>query len=165
MLKIKKNIIKKDLVLIGAGHANIEVIKYIGKLKLEGLRITLISNNYYTTYSGMVPGYIEGVYNWNEINIDLIKLSVQFNVNIIIAEILEISAKENRVFLKKRPPVEFDYLSINLGIVSNIKNIYGAKENAFFLKPISEIKNTVFSILKSQSKILLYGWGCRCQYL
>ncbi len=160
MLKIKKNIIKKDLVLIGAGHANIEVIKYIGKLKLEGLRITLISNNYCTTYSGMVPGYIEGVYNWNEINIDLIKLSIQFNVNVIIGEILEISAKENRIFLKKRPPVEFDYLSINLGIVSNIKNIYGAKENAFFLKPISEIKNTVFSILKSQSKnIVIVGGG------
>ena len=50
----------------------------------------------------MVPGYIEGVYNWNEINIDLIQLSVKFNINIIIAKILEISAKENKVFLKDR---------------------------------------------------------------
>ena len=54
MLKIKKNIIKKDLVLIGAGHANIEVIRYLGKLKLEGLRITSNFKNYNTTYSGMV---------------------------------------------------------------------------------------------------------------
>ena len=74
MHKIQNNIIKKDLVLLGAGHSNIEVIRYFGKLKLKGLRITLISKNTFATYSGMVPGFIEGKYKWNEINIDLIKL-------------------------------------------------------------------------------------------
>ena len=48
----------------------------------------------------MVPGYIEGIYKWDEINIDLILLSLKFNVNIIVAEILKISAKENKVFLR-----------------------------------------------------------------
>ena len=160
MLKIKKNIIKKDLVLIGAGHANIEVIRYLGKLKLNGLRITLISKNYNTIYSGMVPGYIEGIYEWDEINIDLIQLSLKYNINIIVAEVLKISAKENKVFLKDRAPIEFDLLSINLGIVSNTKNIVGANKNAFFLKPISEINNTLTSILNSQSKnIVIVGAG------
>ena len=50
--------------MLGAGHTDIEVIKYLGNLKLDGLRITLISKNYNTAYSGMVPGYIEGIYNW-----------------------------------------------------------------------------------------------------
>ena len=39
MLKIKDNIVKKDLILIGAGHSHIEVIKYLGKRKLHGLRL------------------------------------------------------------------------------------------------------------------------------
>ena len=83
----------------------------------------------------MVPGYIEGIYNWEEINIDLIQLSYQYNINIIISEVLKISAKENKIFLKNRPPIKFDFLSINLGIRSNIKNnIHGAKENALFPK-------------------------------
>jgi selenide,water dikinase len=160
MLKIKKNIIKKDLVLIGAGHANIEVIRYLGKRKIDGLRITLISKNYNTTYSGMVPGYIEGIYEWDEINIDLIQLSLKYNINIIVAKVLKISSKENKVFLKDRAPIEFDLLSINLGIISNTKNILGANRNAFFLKPISEINNTLTSILNSQSKnIVIVGAG------
>ena len=112
MLKTKKNVTKKDLILIGAGHANIEVIKYLGRLKLQGLRITLVSKNFYTTYSGMVPGYIEGIYSWDEINIDLIKLSYQYNINIIVAEAINISAKEKKIYLKDRAPMKFDFLSI-----------------------------------------------------
>ena len=41
MLKIKKNVIKKDLILLGAGHANIEVIKYLGKMKFFQLSFLL----------------------------------------------------------------------------------------------------------------------------
>ena len=104
MLKIKKNIIKKDLVLIGAGHANIEVIRYLGKLKLDGLRITLISKNYNTTYSGMVPGYIEGIYEWDEINIDLIQLSLKYNINIIVAKVLKYHQKKIKFFLRIELP-------------------------------------------------------------
>ena len=52
----------------------------------------------------MVPGYIEGIYEWDEINIDLIQLSLKYNINIIVAKVLKISAKENKVFLKNRPP-------------------------------------------------------------
>ena len=85
--------------MLGAGHANIEVIKYCN-LKLDGLRITLISKNYNTTYSGMVPGYIEGIYNWEDINIDLIQLSYQYNINIIISEVLKYQQKREKYFLK-----------------------------------------------------------------
>ena len=65
--KNKKKIIEKDLILLGAGHSNIEVLRYFGKNPLNGIRITLINNTYTSTYSGMIPGYIQGTYDWDNI--------------------------------------------------------------------------------------------------
>ena len=47
-----------DLVLIGGGHSNLSVIMELSKKPLKGNRITLISNEIDTPYSGMIPGFI-----------------------------------------------------------------------------------------------------------
>lgn len=160
MLKIKDNIVKKDLILIGAGHSHIEVIKYLGKRKLNGLRITLIAKDAYATYSGMVPGYIEGEYTWSQINIDIVKLALKNNVRVIIDEAVKISGKNKIVYLKNHPFIEYDFLSINTGIESSKNNIEGAKEFAYCLKPISEIKSAIKSIIKAKEpKIVIVGAG------
>ena len=160
MIKSKDNIVKKDLVLVGAGHSHTEVIKYLGKLNLSGLRITLISKSHYCTYSGMVPGFIEGQYSWSEINIDIVKLSFRNNVRLILNEVVKISGKNKKVYLKNNSFIEFDFLSINIGIESNKNNVDGAKDYAYALKPISEIENTINSIaLTKQNKIAIVGAG------
>ena len=88
--KNKKNIIKKDLVLLGAGHSNIEVLKKFGTKPIDGLRLTLISNSYFSTYSGMIPGYLQGIYDWNEINIDLVKLCRVYGHRLIISNVIKL---------------------------------------------------------------------------
>ena len=163
-LKENKNVIKKDLVLLGAGHSNIEVLKRLGMRPLNGLRVTLVSNKLVATYSGMVPAYIEGEYKWENINIDLFHLCNHFNHRLIISEIIKIDKKKKIVFLYNRPPINYDILSINLGIKSNDSNIMGAKNYAFSLKPISNIKETIdslweFNIRNPDNNIVLIGAG------
>ena len=65
--------ITNDLVLIGGGHSHLSVIMELSKKPLKGNRITLISNEIDTPYSGMIPGFIEGIYSWRESHIDLFK--------------------------------------------------------------------------------------------
>ena len=139
----KNNIIKKDLVLLGAGHSNIEVLRYFGKNPINGIRLTLINNSYTSTYSGMVPGFISGVYSWNEVNIDLVKLCNNFSHRLVIAKISKINTKTNTVYLHNRPEIKDDFLSINLGIKSNTDDIEGAELYCIKLKPISLILSLI----------------------
>ena len=162
--KKKINVIEKDLVLLGAGHANIEVLRKLGMNTLKGLRVTVISNKYLSTYSGMVPSYIEGNYTWNEINTDLVQLCNNYSHRLIISSITKVDIVKKLIYLKNRPPICYDLLSINLGIQSDKSKISGSNKYALKLKPISEIKNTIDKILtfnksKPQNKVVLIGAG------
>ena len=65
----------KHLVLLGGGHAQISVLKSLIMNPIEGLRITLVSRDVMTPYSGMLPGYLEGQYHEDDITIDLSHLA------------------------------------------------------------------------------------------
>ena len=164
-MKNKKiNITKKDIILVGAGHANIEVLRAFANKPLHGYRITLISDKSMAIYSGMVPGYIAGRYSLEEICIDLVKLSYRLNFRLIIAKVQNISALKKLIYLDKRPAISFDYLSINLGIMSKTSSIEGAKKYAISLKPISQIETKLSKITRIKSStinksIVLIGAG------
>ena len=162
--KNKKNIIKKDLVLLGAGHSNIEVLKKFGTKPIDGLRLTVISNSYFSTYSGMLPGYLQGIYDWNEINIDLVKLCRVYGHRLIISNVIKIDTKNNLVFLENRPSINYDFLSINLGIKTDSSKIKGAEKNCLKLKPISSIKENFdklleFNKVNKNNDIVIIGAG------
>ena len=164
ILNEKKNVLEKDLVLLGAGHANIEVLRKLGMNPQKGLRVTIISNKYLSTYSGMIPSYIEGNYNWNEINTDLAQLCNNYSHRLIISSITKVDTVKKLVYLKNRPPICYDLLSINLGIQSDKSKIIGSDKFALQLKPISEIKKTIDKILtfnksSPENTVVLIGAG------
>ena len=159
MFKQEEIQINNDLVLIGGGHSHIILMMELSKKPIQGNRITLISNEIDTPYSGMIPGFIEGIYNWRETHIDLYKLCFKLNIRFIHSEVLEISAINKEIILKQRPKIKFDVLSINTGIKSNNKTIKGALKYCVPVKPISKLSNNFLTEIKKNNNIAFIGGG------
>ena len=129
-----------DLVLLGGGHANIQVLKMMAMNPLGGLRITLISDQTHSPYSGMIPGYLAGYYLYEDCHFDLRRLCEELGLRFIKAKIIGIDPQRKKIRLENRADISYDCASINVGIEPRpIEKL--AHESAFKiipLKPISQ---------------------------
>ncbi len=71
---------KRDVIIVGGGHASIPLIKRAKRWIDRGVSVTLITSSQYLYYSGMVPEYLGGVYEREQVRIDLQALCLAHDV-------------------------------------------------------------------------------------
>ena len=130
--------ITQDLVLIGGGHSHAIALKKFGMSPMPGVKLTLITDVMHTPYSGMLPGYVAGLYSFDDCHIDLRPLAQFAQARLLHDRAVGLDLAQNRVLLANRPPIAFDLLSIDIGSTPAVSNIPGAKEHAIPVKPISQ---------------------------
>ncbi len=109
----------RDLVLLGGGHSHVQVLKSFAMKPLPGVRLTVVSREVLTPYSGMLPGHVAGLYTQRDMHIDLGPLSRVAGARLIADEVTALDLSAGQVSLADHPPLRFDRLSINTGAVPN----------------------------------------------
>ena len=125
-----------NLVFIGGGHSHVIAIKEWGKKKMAGVKVTLISNVKYTPYSGMLPGFIAGYYDYEDTHINLEKLAQFAGIELIIDEVIDIKPEKKKVICQSSKIIDFDVLAIDIGSTPQKTEIKGAKLYTIPAKPI-----------------------------
>ncbi len=146
----------RDLVLVGGGHSHVQVLKSFGMRPLPGTRLTIISREVHTPYSGMLPGYVAGFYPWRDIHIDLGPLARFAGARLIADEVVGLDTQTRRLQLLAHPDLHYDVLSINAGAVPE-----GAG-HGIPVKPIGQflpLLHTVQADARAGERVVLIGGG------
>ena len=157
--------VTKDLVLVGGGHSHVGVLKGFGTRPMPGVRLTLITRDIHTPYSGMLPGLIAGHYEYDETHIDLGPLSQFAGARLYPDEAVGLDHDSKRILCRSRPPVPYDLVSINIGSTPTLDPVPGAAESVVPVKPIgnflsrwAEVRQRVLA-RAARTRIAVVGAG------
>src|SRR5271166_1823905 len=128
--------INQDLALVGGGHAHVHVLKSFGMRPVPGVRVTLVTRDVETPYSGMLPGYVAGHYSLDECHIDLGRLARFAGARLIRDEAVGLDRANCALLCDAHPPIRYDVLSIDIGSTPRSDDVPGAAEHAIAVKPI-----------------------------
>ena len=137
---------RQHLVLVGGGHAHVQVIKALNKQsRPQHLDVTLIDIQESASYSGMVPGCLSNIYSAEDTLLHLRPLAQWAGIKFIKDRVVDIDLDNNKLYLQHSDdndnhPIPFDAISIDIGSTSRgLLQTKGAKQYTLPTRPISEL--------------------------
>lgn len=105
-------------MLIGAGHAHVEVLRRFRLQPDPSIRLTVVTPGPETTYSGMVPGYVAGHYSRSDTKIRVDRLTTFEGCLAIFQSAVELNADARSVSLADGNEISGDIISVDVGAVA-----------------------------------------------
>ena len=126
----------RDVVLVGAGHAHVEVLRSFARERPANVQLTLITRADKTPYSGMLPGLIAGHYQPDDMQIDIGPLARQSGARVILTDAVGLDASVGQVLCRNGLRIRYDVVSLDIGSTPNTQGVPGAGAHAIPVKPI-----------------------------
>ncbi len=105
----------KRLILVGGGHAHVQVLKDWINAPIPNVELILISLGAKAAYSGMVPGWLAGLYSFEDISIDVAALARRAAARFIADEVTSVDSSKQVLHLRHSDALIYNVLSINIG--------------------------------------------------
>ena len=107
------------IVLIGAGHAHVEVLRSFRIRPEPHVHLTLLTKSKAAPYSGMVPGYVAGHYSRSDIDIQVDRLAEFEHCKAVYGRVVRLEANSRSMMLSDGNEVVGDIISIDVGAVTD----------------------------------------------
>lgn len=105
----------KHLVLAGAGHAHLHILKALAAHQWPDVQVTLISPYARQIYSGMLPGWMAGHYTLDQCAAILEPLIRAAKVRLIQDSVTSLNAKRRFIQTMQSGNIAYDALSLDTG--------------------------------------------------
>jgi selenide,water dikinase len=123
-------------VLVGGGHAHVQVLRRFAMEPPRNARLTVVLDVPIAAYSGMVPGFVAGQYAAHELEIDVVPLARRAGARVVLGRAIAIDPGKGRVVIEGRAAIRYDVASINVGSSVAGLELPGVKEYALSTRPI-----------------------------
>lgn len=143
----------KRVLLVGAGHAHLVVLRALKRAPLYGARVAVVSPHPKQIYSGMLPGLIAGHYTLDEVQVDVAGLAEHAYADFVQGSVVALDAERRRAKLDAGDDIAYDYVSLNAGSLVDVST--PGSEQALPIKPFENFVRK----LRAPRKVALAGAG------
>ncbi len=141
---------RKNLVLVGGGHAHLTVLLNLANYVQRGHRVTIIGPSPYHYYSGMGPGMLSGIYRPREVRFHVKKMVQDRGGTFLEDRVMRIDAENRILFLQSEKQIPYDVVSFNTGSEVPLHLILSTKqENIIPVKPVINLLKARRLIVKN----------------
>jgi selenide,water dikinase len=126
----------KRLLLIGAGHAHLHVLRALAARPLPDTQVTLVSPYPAQVYSGMLPGWIAGAYRVDDFAIPIAPLAAAADAVFVPAAVAALDLAARTATTGDGDTLGFDVVSLDIGPVLP-DALPGLREHALGIRPIN----------------------------
>jgi pyridine nucleotide-disulfide oxidoreductase family protein len=134
----------KRLVLLGGGHAHVEVLRSLAENPGARPEVTVVTPFPRLIYTGMVPGVIAGHYRLDECAIAIDELAQRAGAGFVQSRVSLVNPRARDVMCADGGVIAYDVLSIDVGSHPVIGAASGVEKHAVAVRPLED---------------LMKGWG------
>lgn len=152
------------LVLLGAGHAHLEVLRRLASSPHPAARVTVIAKSGTTAYSGMLPGALAGHYELENMLIPVAPLAARAGAACLLAEAVGIDPLERRVRLSSGSELAYDLLSLDIGSTPDLSGAPDIGDRLVAVKPLDQFMRRwqaaeASYLADSEARVAVVGGG------
>ncbi len=129
---------ERHLVLAGAGHAHLDLLAALCRERPSDWAVTLVTPEPDFHYSGMLPGVIAGTLEPDAARVPVAAIARAAGLQVQLASVTALDPAQRTVQLHDGSALAYDLLSLDVGSAPAGRQVPGAMEHAFAMRPFRE---------------------------